>query len=53
MTIKKNKKKKRITYVVVMLLLLAAVIAASVIGSRGDLPEMIRRNNDRAQSRLQ
>jgi HlyD family secretion protein len=39
MTIKKNKKKKRITYVVVMLLL-AAVIAASVVGSRGDLPEV-------------
>jgi HlyD family secretion protein len=40
MTIKKNKKKKRITYVVAILLLLAAVIAASVIGSRGDLPEV-------------
>jgi HlyD family secretion protein len=40
MTIKTNKKKKRITSVVVVLLLLAAVIAVSVIGSRGDLPEV-------------
>jgi HlyD family secretion protein len=40
MTIKKNRKNKRITTVVVVLLLLAAVIAASVIGSRGDLPEV-------------
>jgi multidrug resistance efflux pump len=40
MAIKKNKKNKRITTVVVVLLLLAAVIAASVIGSRGDLPEV-------------
>ncbi len=40
MTIKRNKKKKRITTVVAVLLLLAAVIAVSVIGSRGDLPEV-------------
>ncbi len=40
MAIKKNKKKKRITTVVAVLLLLAAVIAVSVVGSRGDLPEV-------------